>query len=133
MTAICCCRWRSPERPARCLCNCTPSGWSAQKICVPEQGDFRLDLAAGDGAPSPQAALFAAADQRTPRPSPWPPTIAPDGALSVPGLTLREDAWFAADEPGSIEAAPAQALSVGAEGLTLRLRPGTAFKPRRRR
>ncbi len=100
-----------------------------QTICVPEQGDFRLDLPAGDGAASAQAPLFAAADQRAPRPSPWPATIAPDGTLSVPGLTAAQDAWFAADSPGVIEAAPAQTLAVGAGGLTLRLRPGADFKP----
>ena len=100
-----------------------------EKICVPEQGDFRLDLPAGDGAPSIQAPLFAAADQRTPRPSPWPATIAPDGTLSLPGLSGAQDAWFAADTTGLIEAAPAQPLAVGAEGLTLRLTPGAGFTP----
>ncbi len=100
-----------------------------QKICVPEQGDFRLDLPAGTGAPSRQSDLFAAADQRQPRPSPWPARIAPDGTLSVPGLSAATDAWFAADTPGMVEAAPAQLLTVGAEGLTLRLKPGSDFKP----
>ena len=99
-----------------------------EKICVPETGDFRLDLPSGDGAASREAALFAVADQRMPRPSPWPARIAPDGTLSVPGLTGAQDAWFAADTPGVIEAAPKQTLNVSAAGLTLRLQPGAAFK-----
>src|ERR1044071_5914999 len=41
-----------------------------EKICVPEEGKFRLDLPAGTAAPSPEAPLFAAAARAAPRPSP---------------------------------------------------------------
>ena len=40
-------------------------------ICVPEEGDFRLDLPAGIAAPSAQAPLFAAHDGQVPHASPW--------------------------------------------------------------
>jgi thiol:disulfide interchange protein DsbD len=99
------------------------------KICVPEAGDFRLDLPAGTGAPSPQAGLFAAADQLLPRPSPWPARIAADGTLFVPGLTAAKQAWFAADTPDWIAASGAQRATITPEGLLLALTPGPAFKP----
>jgi thiol:disulfide interchange protein DsbD len=98
------------------------------KICVPEQGDFRLDLPAGDGAPGAQAGLFARAEAHEPRPSPWPASVAPDGTLSVRGLTAAKEAWFAAESPDQIEAS-SQTGVVGPEGLVLRLRRGSQFKP----
>ncbi|MBN9511658.1 MAG: cytochrome C biogenesis protein, partial [Alphaproteobacteria bacterium] len=83
------------------------------KVCIPESGDFRLDLPAGDGAPGAQAPLFAAAAARTPRPSPWAATIAPDGTLAVTGtnpgsssgLGSVRAAYFFADTPDVIAAA----------------------------
>ncbi|WP_277813972.1 protein-disulfide reductase DsbD domain-containing protein, partial [Acidisphaera rubrifaciens] len=54
-------------------------------ICVPEQGDFTLDLPAGTPAPSAQAPLFAATDRLIPRPAPFTARVAPDGVLSVTG------------------------------------------------
>ena len=99
------------------------------KICVPESGDFRLDLPAGSGTPGPQAGLFTQADQRTPRPSPWPARIATDGTLFVPGLVGVRDAWFAPETIGATEpAAPALAATV-AGGLRLTLKPGPEFHP----
>jgi thiol:disulfide interchange protein DsbD len=99
------------------------------KVCVPESGDFRLDLPAGTGAPSPQAALFAKADQRAPRPSPWPARISADGALFVPGLENVRDAWFAPDMIGATEPAAPAAVATVAGGLRLRLKPGQDFRP----
>ena len=97
------------------------------KICVPESGDFRLDLPAGIGAPSAQAGLFAAADQRTPRPSPWPARIAADGTLFVPGLDGVQDAWFAPDATGATEPAAPQTVTSVAGGLRLTQKPGPEF------
>ena len=54
-------------------------------ICVPEEGDFRLDLPAGAAAPSAQAPLFAAFDRQVPRPSPWQAVVGRDGTLFVQG------------------------------------------------
>ena len=43
-----------------------------ENICVPEEGEFRLDLPVRAASiPSPQAPLFAAADERMPQPSPF--------------------------------------------------------------
>ena len=99
-----------------------------EKICIPESGDFSLTLPAGAPAPSLQAALFASADLRLPRPSPWQARIAPDGTLAVPGLTGASEAWFAAETPDIIEATAPHA-SLDADGLRIRLKPGTAFRP----
>jgi thiol:disulfide interchange protein len=99
------------------------------KICVPESGSFRLDLPAGDGAASAEAPLFAAAAARTPRPSPWPARIAPDGTLVVPGLTGVRDAWFAPATPGTITASAPQAVVQTSEALLLRLARDAGFKP----
>ncbi len=98
-------------------------------ICVPESGDFRLDLPAGDGAASAQAELFSAAEQRAPRPSPWPATIAPDGTLLVAGLHGIKDAWFAAETTGATEPAAAQPVRNTAAGLLLTLKTGPEFRP----
>ena len=72
-----------------------------KEICVPEEGDFRLDLPAGAPAPSAQAPLFAAHDRRLPRPSPWRAVVGPDGTLLVQGPELTPatvvDAWFIPD------------------------------------
>jgi len=98
-------------------------------VCVPEQGDFRLDLPAGGGAPSAQAGLFAAADQRMPRPSPWPARIAPDGALFIAGLDGAREAWFAPDAAGATEPAAPDRIASVAGGLLLALKPGPEFRP----
>jgi thiol:disulfide interchange protein len=102
-------------------------------ICVPEEASFRLDLPAGHAAPSPQAGLFAAADRRIPRTTPWAAHIAPDGTLWLQGAELTPatvaDAWFIPATSGTIEDKAPQRLSVGANGFTLSLKPGSTFKP----
>ncbi|HXT80761.1 MAG TPA: protein-disulfide reductase DsbD domain-containing protein [Acetobacteraceae bacterium] len=100
-------------------------------ICVPEEGSFRLDLAAGTPAPSPQATLFAAHDRAVPRASPWQASVAPDGTLSVRGPELNTntvaDAWFIPNTPGRIKDDAAQPLSVGPNGFNLSLKPAADF------
>jgi len=95
-------------------------------ICIPEEGEFTLDLPAGPAAASPQAPLFAAHDRATPRPSPWEARIAPDGTLSVSAPELTQatvaDAWFIPDLPGRIQDDAAQPLSVTYGGFTLALK-----------
>ncbi len=114
-------------------------------VCVPESGDFALDLAPpaglqgaglhgaglpgaglpGDAAPSAQAGLFAAADARTPVASPFGARLAGDGTLSVSGREITRasvrDAYFFPAEPGVLVHSAPQPLSVRADGLTLRL------------
>jgi thiol:disulfide interchange protein DsbD len=100
-------------------------------ICVPEEGDFALDLALGTPAPSPQAALFAEHDREVPRASPWKAHVAPDGTLFVQGPELSQstvtDAWFIPDRPGQIQDDAAQPLSVRRDGFTLSLKPSQGF------
>ncbi len=95
-------------------------------ICIPEEGEFTLDLPAGTATPSPQAPLFAAHDRASPRQSPWEARIASDGTLSVnaPELTPATvaDAWFIPDRPGLIQDDAAQPLSVTFGGFTLALK-----------
>jgi DsbC/DsbD-like thiol-disulfide interchange protein/cytochrome c biogenesis protein CcdA len=102
-------------------------------ICVPEEGDFRLDLPAGNASPSAQAPLFAAFDREVPRPSPWHAVVGRDGTLFVQGPELTPatvvDAWFIPDTPGTILDSAAQPLTVWHGGFTLALRPGKAFRP----
>ena len=101
-------------------------------ICVPEAGDFRLDLPSGTPAASAAAPLFAAASQRAPRPSPFPARIAPNGRLYVDAAELSpahvRAAWFLPDQSGLIRAAAEQTLSFPARGLVLGLTPDAGFR-----
>ncbi len=101
-------------------------------ICVPEGGDFRLDLPAGTPKASAAAPLFAAASLRMPRPSPFPARIAADGRLYVDAAELSPThvraAWFLPEQPGLIRAAAGQTLSFPARGLVLGLTPDTGFR-----
>jgi DsbC/DsbD-like thiol-disulfide interchange protein/cytochrome c biogenesis protein CcdA len=102
-------------------------------ICVPEEGEFRLDLPSGTAAASAQAPLFAAFDRQVARPSPWPAVVDGDGMLLVRGPELTPatvaDAWFIPDTAGAIRDSAAQPLTVWPGGFTLALRPGKAFRP----
>jgi thiol:disulfide interchange protein len=100
-------------------------------ICVPEEGDFSLNLPVGTPGPSAQAGLFAAHDRAVPRPSPWAARISPDGVLFVQGPELTTatvtDAWFIPDQPDRIQDDVAQPLSVRTGGFTLALKPAKGF------
>jgi thiol:disulfide interchange protein DsbD len=102
-------------------------------ICVPEEGDFALDLPAGTPAPSTQAALFAAGDARTPRPSPWPARLAPDGTLTVATSDATaaavRDAWFMPADADSIAPSAPQPFEISGTGLVLRLKLAAGRKP----
>lgn len=104
-----------------------------EKICIPEQGAFRLDLPAGTPSPSASAALFQAADARAPRPSPFAATVSPQGTLTVAGEGISpvavRDAWFLPTAWGSIDDAAPQPLQVSDGALSLAVRPGPAFDP----
>ncbi len=103
-----------------------------KEICVPEEGDFRLDLPTGAPAASPQAPLFAAAAAALPRPSPWGAQVAPDGTLTVTGEGISaaavRDAWFIPETGGTINGPAPQPLRVRDGGFSLALTPGEAFR-----
>ena len=98
-----------------------------EQICVPEEGVFNLEIPYGTGAPSPQAALFAAAVERTPRASPWTARVDSAGTLHVWGPDLGpetvSEAWFAPNEPGRIDVSVEQKLSLSVGALSLALKP----------
>ena len=101
-----------------------------EKICVPEEGTFRLAVPPGQPTPSAQAPLFAAAAAQLPRPSPFEASIAADGALRLSGAGLSRttirDAWFFPDEPETV----GQGLATIGDGeIRLALHPASAFKP----
>ncbi len=102
-----------------------------EKICVPEEGNFRLDLQAGPPRPSRESPLFAAVDARMPRPAPWAGRVASDGTLSLTGEEFGavEEAFFLPEQPELIAASAKQAMSLGRDGMALRLQPASAFKP----
>ena len=99
-----------------------------ERVCVPESGTFHLTLPAGPAAPSPDAALFAAADARRPQPSPFAATLTPDARLVVTGAGLTPariaDAWFFANAWGPVDQNAKQPVTRGDNRLTLQLRPG---------
>ncbi len=101
-------------------------------ICVPEHGDFQLELPSGPTVPSAQAPLFAAFDRQVPGPSPWHAVVGNDGTLFVQGPELTPatvaDASFIPDAPGVIRDSAAQPLTVWQGGFILALRPGKAFR-----
>ncbi len=102
-----------------------------KEICVPEEGNFQLDLPAGVPAPNAQAPLFAAHDRAVPRASPWQAQIGPNGSLWVQGPELTAstvvDAWFIPDQPGRIQDDAAQPLSVRDGGFILGLKLAKGF------
>jgi DsbC/DsbD-like thiol-disulfide interchange protein len=102
------------------------------KICVPEEGRFRLSLPAGAATPGAAARLFADADARAPRPGPFAASVAADGSLRLAGQGLSpstiQGAWFYPFAWGEIDQNTPQPLTVDQGGLTLRLKPGAAFK-----
>ncbi len=103
-----------------------------EKICVPEEGTFRVLIPPGPATPSRQASLFAAADARTPRPSPFAARIAPDGTLSLEGAQLSPAtvaaAWFFPEARGAIDQNAAQAVRVEKGRVSLALKPGRQFR-----
>ena len=93
-------------------------------VCVPEDATFHLTLAAGDGAPGAQAALFEAADARSPRPSPFAAHVTPAGILwlDAPRLALRTATFFPA-EAGVIDQGAPQQMRLSADRVSLALKP----------
>jgi thiol:disulfide interchange protein/DsbC/DsbD-like thiol-disulfide interchange protein len=103
------------------------------KICVPEEGSFHLDIPVGGLTRSPEARLFASTDQRSPGPSPFFATLAPDGSLFVEGKKISErsvaDAWFLPDKWGAIDDGAPQTPTITAGKLILTLKRGQTFDP----
>ena len=106
-----------------------------ENICVPEEGEFRLDLPVRAASiPSPQAPLFAAADERIPQPSPFAAKLSADGVLSLKGDGISpssvRDAWFFPEKWDVIDDAAPQKLEVANGSLSLFLKPAKTFDPK---
>jgi len=95
-----------------------------QQVCVPEEASLTLDLPAGSGAPGADAGAFVAADAASPRMSPFPARIGPDGTLRLqaPGIAPK-NLYLFPDEPGVIDQGAEQKFSVDASGVTVNLKP----------
>ena len=103
-----------------------------KNVCVPEEGDFALDLPAGQPSPSAETPLFAAASARTPVASPYAAHIAPGGMLTLDAgralaASVRQAQFFPLGQ--GIDLAAAQPLSVGDGTLTLKLPTIAVFDP----
>jgi thiol:disulfide interchange protein/DsbC/DsbD-like thiol-disulfide interchange protein len=106
-----------------------------ENICVPEEGEFRLDLPVRAASiPSPQAPLFAAADERMPQPSPFAAELSAGGVLSLKGDGISpssvRDAWFFPEKWDVIDDAAPQKLEVANGSLSLFLKPAKTFDPK---
>jgi thiol:disulfide interchange protein DsbD len=95
-----------------------------EKVCVPEDASFTLDLPRGSGAPGADAGAFTATDAASPRPSPFAAHFAGDGTLRLdaPGVTPKALYFFPA-EAGLIDQGAPQPFTVDASGLTVHLKP----------
>jgi thiol:disulfide interchange protein/DsbC/DsbD-like thiol-disulfide interchange protein len=98
------------------------------KVCVPQEGQFALDLPAGTGAPGVDAGAFKVADAAVPRVSPFVARVSADGRLRLeaPGVAPRS-VWFFPNEPGVIDHGAAQPFSVDAGGVAVKLSPVKAL------
>ncbi|WBV42321.1 protein-disulfide reductase DsbD domain-containing protein [Pseudoroseomonas cervicalis] len=109
-----------------------------QKVCIPEEGVFRLDLPVEPTA-RPDPALteaFRTAEASLPRPSPWPASLGFEGQAGAlrldspdfaPGA-VREAQFFPA-EWGVLDHAGAQAMQLADGALRLALPRGAAPLP----
>jgi thiol:disulfide interchange protein DsbD len=109
-----------------------------EKVCIPEEGVFRLDLPVEPTArPDPALAeAFRAAEASLPRPSPWTAAIGfegQQGALLLEGPDLTpatvKEAFFFPAEWGVLDHAGAQPLQLADGGLRLGLPRGAAPLP----
>ena len=102
-----------------------------EKICVPEEGRFRLSIPHGAPSPSAEAPLLLASLARQPRPSPFAAQIAPDGTLSLSGRELSgvtvRDAWFLPSEAGLVDQADDASVRDGR--VLIPLKPTSGFMP----
>jgi len=105
-----------------------------ERICVPEEGDFAIDMPAGTPSPSAEAPLFTAAAALSPIPSPYAATIAPDGTLALMTGDMAAGAVakavFFPLTAGQIDAGAPQTLGTQDGTLTLKLTPGSGFDPK---
>lgn len=104
-----------------------------EKICIPEEGAFALDLTVGQGAVADDAAQarIEAARAALPQPAGFKASLKAQGdglALSLPGLAGASDLRFFPLSDTLIEHAADQPATGGTEGAVLQLTRSGAFK-----
>jgi thiol:disulfide interchange protein DsbD len=109
-----------------------------KEVCIPEDGPLSLPLTISGAPSAPYATVaeqFAAARAKLPAASPWPVHFAKtDGALDLfvaaPQLASAHprDAQFFPLKPGEITGIAPQHMGFAANGLVLRLKPGSTLK-----
>ncbi len=104
-----------------------------EKVCIPEDGAFLLEMPVGTAVRSAAAPQLDAAQAALPRPAPFTATAGFDGGagqlhVTDPALTQAtvRDAFFFPTAMGVLDAAAPQALSVRDGAITLRLVRGQA-------
>jgi len=110
-----------------------------ETVCIPEEGEFRLDLPVeARPRPAATAALLLEAEAALPRPSPFAVSIGfegPSGALRLAGEGIApgavREAFFFPSDWGVLDHAAPQPLRVEAGALVLGLARGTAPLPDR--
>ena len=98
-----------------------------EEICVPEDGQFRFEIAVGETAGPPLAPdIFAAARGELPRPSPWTASARMSASafrldidISPSETALVENAYFFPLDDGLINYAAPQKLTISDAGLAL--------------
>lgn len=103
-------------------------------ICVPGSAEFDLALPVqAKPVASAEAPLFQAVDRRMPAAKGWKAWIQPDGRLSLDGADASPvtvaSAYFFPEQAGAINQDFYQSLRMQNGRVTLRLTPGSSFKP----
>jgi len=120
-----------PEEPIRV--GLTANWLVCEEICIPESGEVAFTLAAGGGSPDPAVKeVFSRARAALPGAGPWPAKAALNEeafqlTVDMPADEARliENAYFFPHQDGLLDYTAEQALSAGAEGLSLTVpRPG---------
>ena len=104
-----------------------------EKTCIPEEADVALTLPviAGPPAPAATAPAIERARRAVPAASPWPATLSATAetvtvSVAAPRLAADRisDVWFFPARWGVIDHAAAQAVTIDAGGITLRIARG---------
>ncbi|MDI2090549.1 protein-disulfide reductase DsbD family protein [Commensalibacter oyaizuii] len=94
-------------------------------VCIPEKGEFTLDLPVGQASPTKEASLLQQALAKRPQVSPWDVKISPKGILWAKHTSIDPKdiakAWFMPEKSGIIDQVSPQQLAVEKGLLTLHI------------
>ncbi|MDI2112289.1 protein-disulfide reductase DsbD family protein [Commensalibacter nepenthis] len=96
-------------------------------VCIPEEGEFALELPQGKASESKEAVLIQQALSQKPQPSPWDVHITPIGELWIQNGKINPlhmtHAWFMPEKSGMIDQVAPQTVMIKPGLLTLGLKP----------